>query len=169
MAEGSNLILCPYCGTLQQPAELCRACGGLFESLSQRATQIAMGPWFVRDPRQPFRPGCSYQVLKRQIASGRIRASSVLRGPTTHQFWRRARAVPGVAHLLGYCYQCGQQVKPTARVCPHCEVAFMEVLERNELGLQYPTDASAAKAQQELDRQLAQSSVEQPQAPNRNT
>src|SRR5690606_19138933 len=80
--EERQLVLCPYCGRTQFNTERCEACGGLFEPLSRMATQIAMGPWFIRDKAQPFKPGCSYETLKRMIQRGAIHANTVIRGPT---------------------------------------------------------------------------------------
>jgi len=131
-------------------------CGGLFEPLSRMATQIAMGPWFVRDPRQPFMPGLSYETLARKIQSGRIKPNSVLRGPTTRQFWALARHTPGVAHRLGYCHACGAHVDPNVSRCPACDARFQgEVGKRNELGLNYPSPAQLKAAKQKLQRERA--------------
>jgi hypothetical protein len=155
MQEPTRLVLCPYCG-LAQPVvrQCCVACGGYFEPLSRHATQIGMGPWFVRDPSHPFRPGCSYEVLRRRIEAGKIDATTVLRGPTTRQFWAVAMNVPGVAHLLGYCHACSQQVEPSLKVCLHCSAQFRSVPHRNEMGLLYPTAQRAAAAAGALERQV---------------
>ena len=148
-----KLILCPYCGHTQTPRDKCVNCNGLFEPLSRRATQIAMGPWTVRDKAQPFRPGCSYEVLKKMIAAGKIGPTTIIRGPTTRQFWSIARNVPGVAHLLGYCHGCGKHVpKEGINACPHCGVPFKAVRQRNELGLQFPHRRAAEAAQRTLNR-----------------
>jgi hypothetical protein len=129
----------------------------LFEPLSRKATQIAMGPWYLRDLRNPFRPGCSYEVLRRMIATGKIKPTTVLRGPTTRQFWSIARNIPGVAHLLGYCHACGLHVdaQNLPDRCPQCNASFKKVRQRNELGLQFPTRQDAEAAQRALDRELA--------------
>jgi len=132
---GTKLVICPYCGEAQPIGERCRACGGLFESLSRQATHNAMGPWFVRDPERPFRPGCSYETLVQMIERGQITKYSIVRGPTTRQFWTVARHVPGVAHLLGYCHACDGRVDPHDHGCPHCGVPFGAYLDRNYLGL----------------------------------
>ncbi len=155
MAEKEKFILCPYCGHMQpgEDSRRCDECGGLFEPLSRRATQIAMGPWYIRDKSKPFRPGCSYEVLHRQIKAGRIKPTSILRGPTTRQFWSVARNVPGVSHLLGYCHRCGAHVKPTDTTCSECGEPFVAVNERNELGLLYPTGKEAAAAMRALERE----------------
>ena len=155
-AHAPKVVLCPYCGQTQTPSHKCNACGGLFEPLSRRATQIAMGPWFLRDKHQPFRPGFSYTVLRQLITAGRISPTTVLRGPTTRQFWSIARNVPGVAHLLGYCHHCGIHVPtdPSPPNCPSCDARFKSVRQRNELGLQFPTRRAAESAQRALNRIL---------------
>lgn len=154
-AQGAKIVLCPYCGSTQAQTHQCKKCGGLFEPLSRKATQIAMGPWYIRDKANPFRPGCSYDVVKRMVEAGRIKASTVVRGPSTKQFWSVARHVPGLAHLLGYCHGCGAHVDRTDVACPKCDVLFGPILERNELGLQYPTASAARKAQKELEAEQA--------------
>lgn len=153
-SAGGRRVLCPYCGHLQTDPTRCERCKGLFEPLSRRATQIAMGPWYLRDEANPFRPGCSYETLKRQIEAGRVTANSIIRGPTTRQFWSVAYNVPGVAHLTGYCHRCNSKVNPTDPRCPSCGEAFGAVTGvRNELGLLYPTREAAEAAQRELDQE----------------
>lgn len=151
--EGTPL-LCPYCGHMQRGGERCGDCGGLFEPLSRKATQIAMGPWYIRDKDRPFRPGCSFETLKRLVEAGKLSATTVLRGPTTRQFWALGRNTPGVANLIGYCHRCGRHIAPGSADCEHCGEVFKEPTERNALGLQYETEAEAVRAQKELDRQV---------------
>ncbi len=153
MGENEKQLLCPYCGHVQAAAARCAQCGGLFESLSRSATQTTMGPWFVRDPRQPFLPGCSYEVLVRQAQVGRLTADSIVRGPTTRQFWTLARHAPGVAHLVGLCDRCGASVDPLGTACGSCGSVFVRPAQRNELGLQYPTAQAAAEAQRQIREQ----------------
>ncbi|MEM1107373.1 MAG: hypothetical protein AAGH99_01640 [Planctomycetota bacterium] len=149
-----KVVLCPYCGSTQPHGDRCVSCGGLFEPLSRRATQIAMGPWTVRNKAQPFRPGCSYEVLVGMIERGQVGPMTVLRGPTTRQFWSVARNVPGVAHLLGYCHACGAHVDPKDKRCSSCDAVFRRVRQRNELGLQFPNRRDAEAAQRSLNRLL---------------
>jgi len=157
MAEDTRKILCPYCGALNDAQQSrCSECRGLFEPLSRRATQISMGPWYIRDKRHPFRPGCSYETLKKQIEAGRVKPTTVLRGPTTHQFWSLAMNTPGVAHLVGYCHACGAHVTPGAARCPQCSERFKADESRNELGLAYRTKTEAQLAQQALDKEVEQ-------------
>ncbi|MEM1355349.1 MAG: hypothetical protein AAGH88_10750 [Planctomycetota bacterium] len=154
-AEANDkLVLCPYCGHAQFGGDRCQVCQGLFEPLSRRATQIAMGPWYIRDKNNPFRPGCSYDIIKKMAQSGNLKSKTVMRGPTTKQFWSIARNVPGVSHLIGYCYQCGAHVSPMDSRCGVCSAVFTEVRNRNELGLAYKTDEEAARAQGVLEAEL---------------
>lgn len=161
MKQEPQIILCPYCGHVQTVPETaavpdqCDECKGLFEPLSRRATQISMGPWFIRDKKNPFRPGCSYEVLAKMAKNNRIRPTTVMRGPSTKQFWSVARNVPGIAHLLGYCHHCSAKVEPTATSCTACNAKFEEPKERNELGLAYRTTQEAAAAQRALEKEIA--------------
>lgn len=154
--EGSSVsgrpkvVLCPYCGHAQAAQDRCEACGGLFEPMSRMATQIAMGPWFIRDKANPFRPGCSFETLERLINNGKIVPTTVIRGPSTHQFWSVARNIPGIAHLVGYCHACGAHVNPNAKECPECGAKFNQRFKRDAMGLQYPSTATVEAAQKRL-------------------
>lgn len=154
MTDQNKYILCPYCGHPQSLADQCASCNGVFEPLSRKATQIAMGPWFIRDRNMPFRPGCSFEVLKKQIETGRVKPNTVLRGPTTHQFWSVARNTPGISHLLGYCHECNSSVSPSDTSCHSCKTKFVVPSTRNELGLLYPTQAQADRAQTVLQKAI---------------
>ena len=149
-----KLILCPYCGHAQFGGERCQACAGLFEPLSRRATQLAMGPWQVRDKNNPFRPGCCYDIIKSMAKAGKIKNTTVMRGPTTRQFWSVARNVPGVAHLIGYCHACGNHVSPSDAKCGECSAIFQEPRDRNALGLAYKTDEEAEIGKTMLDAEI---------------
>ena len=131
----TKLLICPYCGETQRESPRCITCAGLLEPLSRQATHNAMGPWFIRDESKPYHPGCSYETLVKLIDRGQVGKYSILRGPTTRQFWTIARHIPGVAHLLGYCHQCDEEVQPSDHGCPKCGALFGAWLERNHLGL----------------------------------
>lgn len=149
-----KLILCPYCGHAQYGGDRCQACAGLFEPLSRRATQLAMGPWQVRDKHNPFKPGCCYDIIKKLASAGKIKPTTVMRGPTTRQFWSVARNVPGVAHLIGYCHQCGHHVSPSDSKCGECHAIFQEPRERDTLGLTYKTDEEVEMGQAMLQAEI---------------
>ncbi len=128
-------IVCPYCGSVTPDSGRCGQCNGRFDPLSRQATQNQMGPWEIRDDRVPFRPGCSYATLAKLIEQGVIGSETVLRGPSTRQFWMLAKHTPGVAHKLGVCHNCQSSVKPNAFSCPGCEATFEVERDRQHLGL----------------------------------
>lgn len=135
-AENVPTEVCPYCG-VEIRAELpqCPRCTGKLDEFNRRLIQQHLGPWYVRLPRMVFRPGCSYTVVKDLVRRGVIEADTIVRGPTTRQYWMYAKDTPGVAHLLGLCHACGQWVESTARACPHCSREFPSPEHRNYLGL----------------------------------
>lgn len=127
-------VLCPYCGGSATGGR-CEHCGGLFEPLSMQATQNEMGPWFIRDLANPFRPGCSHQTLRRLAERGRIAPETVLRGPTTRQFWSFARNVRGVANLLGECHNCHGPASAEEYMCRSCGAVFEAPKDRQHFGV----------------------------------
>lgn len=131
----AKLIICPYCGATQPVGDQCRECSGRFDGLSRRASHNEMGPWAIRNPDKPFSPGCSYETVVRLIEAGRIDGRTIVRGPTTRQFWTIVQRVPGLAHLVGRCHACGADVDPVAHDCPECDEPFGAYLDRNYLGL----------------------------------
>lgn len=163
---GSPMILCPYCGSLSPHAKQCNICSGWFDLLSRQRSQNAMGPWFLRDLSKPFQPGCSYATLVRMAQRGKIRPETVLRGPSTRQFWSFARQTPGVAHLLGECHACHKPVEPTSTSCANCRASFVVQDDRQTLGLSpvhlLPGDADAATIARSLGSVPASPPKEQP-------
>ncbi|HHN77316.1 MAG TPA: hypothetical protein ENK11_01400 [Phycisphaerales bacterium] len=127
--------VCPYCGGVQQHADVCEHCGAHTDPLSRQATQNEMGPWFIRDEAHPFRPGCRFETIERWVRLGRIGPETVLRGPSTNQHWTPAIRTPGVSRLLGRCHACGDEVDPGAVICAACGVSFEIVRDRQYLGL----------------------------------
>ncbi len=131
-----SLVLCPYCGNAQQaPANRCNGCGGFFDALSRKVSQQHMGPWYIRDANNPFRPGCSYETLVKMIGANKLLPDTIMRGPTTRQYWTVAWRVPGVSHLLGFCYACEKKVTKNSNFCPHCRVQFPTPNDRDMMGL----------------------------------
>ncbi|MEM1167323.1 MAG: hypothetical protein AAGI30_13660 [Planctomycetota bacterium] len=128
-------VLCPYCGAISGASDRCTECAGLFEPLSRQATQNAMGPWQVRRTESPFAPPCSFETLAKMVARGKVTPDSVVRGPTTRQFWQRARRIPGLATLFGLCHSCGAGVGANDAVCSACGAALTLAHDRNHLGL----------------------------------
>lgn len=128
-------VLCPFCGASSLRHDRCETCSGLFDPLSRQATQNHMGPWYIRDIEHPFRPGCSYAVIRAMAYRGKIGLATVVRGPTTRQFWELARRIPGIANLLGVCHACQAGASPEQPVCVSCGVSFATDEDRQYLGL----------------------------------
>ena len=154
MSSKPQAILCPYCGHTQAMADSCEACGGQFDAVSRRGVQVNMGPWWVRDTRVPFRPGFSMQAMTRLIHAGKVTADSIIKGPSTQQFWRAARSTPGVAHLLGACHHCGHRVQATDAQCPQCSAKFELPPQHDDLGLPHRSADDARQAQKQLDAEV---------------
>lgn len=128
-------LVCPYCGAVSRTIDKCGSCGGRFDPLSRQATQNAMGPWWVRGRGSPTGPGCSYRMMVSLVERGTIKRDTVVRGPTTRQFWMLAAKTPGIAHRCGLCHSCGETVDPASHACPGCGAAFPDHADRQRLGL----------------------------------
>lgn len=128
-------LICPFCGSVTPDTGRCKSCSARFDPLSRQATQNQMGPWTIRDEQSPFRPGCTYETLLRLIDQGVVRLDSVIRGPSTRQFWTLARHTPSVAHRLGVCHNCQTEVDPDAFMCPSCQASFSSERDRQHMGL----------------------------------
>jgi hypothetical protein len=128
-------VLCPYCGLIQPVTARCAGCKGLLDPESRQATQNAMGPWFVRNPAAAHHPGCSYPTLRELVRRGKVTRETILRGPTTAQFWNMAANTPGVAVLLGECHACHQPAREDEYLCRHCGVVLTPRTDRQHLGL----------------------------------
>jgi len=155
-------IICPYCGTRQSHKQTdeegtCETCGGQFDAFSRQASQNEMGPWYIRNENNPFKPGCSYQTLVRLIKRGSITEHTILRGPTTLQFWQLANTVRGISHLFGKCHTCEATVKQTATTCSTCRAQFAIKTGRQILGLSQSRDlnslAQAVANTQQMNQQ----------------
>lgn len=165
--------VCPYCGHREgAQAEACSECRGLFEPLSRIATQNAMGPWQIRDESNPFRPGCSIETLRALIRRGKLTRESVLRGPTTKQFWMRAAQIQGVANLLGVCHACAHAADASEHFCRSCGASFLAGNDRNWVGLdpvrpvpQTPPAAPLASAARAGDAEPKASPAPAPMVP----
>lgn len=131
----SPRVLCPYCGLAQAVTARCASCRGLLDAESRQATQNAMGPWYVRSEHSPHHPGCSYATLREQVRRGKVTRDTIIRGPTTRQFWSLAGNTPGVAVLMGECHACHQPAGEHEYLCRHCGVVLSPATDRQHLGL----------------------------------
>ncbi len=119
----------------QTNADTCTACHGRFDPLSRQATQNHMGPWQVRDESNPFTPGFDDAALRKLCKRGRIHLNTVVRGPTTRQFWTLASNTPVVAALLGQCHSCHAPVGEGHAACASCGADLFPPTPRDALGL----------------------------------
>jgi hypothetical protein len=87
---------------------------------TRRVTRGRIGPWYVMQSRNPAAPGMKFDVLVAFIRKGQVTARSIVRGPTTHQFWRYAAHVKGLSREFGLCYSCGIDIATESHLCPHC-------------------------------------------------
>ncbi|MBC23972.1 MAG: hypothetical protein CMJ32_08675 [Phycisphaerae bacterium] len=94
-----------------------------------------MGPWFIHHEQFQALPGISYELVVSMAQRGLIDRYTILRGPTTRQFWTVARRVPGVAHLVGYCHACDASIQVGSTQCPTCGISFDQSGQRDQLGL----------------------------------
>ena len=133
--DAPPMFVCPYCGGATRDVPRCDSCKGFLDPLSRQASQNVMGPWFIRDEVAPFRPGCSFETLVMLVRRGKVTGETILRGPSTNQFWMPARRVPGLAHKLGLCHACGGDSEPEDEICGECGVEFVIRGDRQTLGL----------------------------------
>jgi hypothetical protein len=120
--------VCPFCGTVNAVADgdpsaqaaQCPRCSMADTPATRKATKARIGPWFVRQNRNPAAPGMRFDTLLALVRRGQVTAQSVVRGPTTHQLWRFAAQVKGLSRAFGVCYSCGGSVEPDATLCSHC-------------------------------------------------
>jgi hypothetical protein len=114
--------VCPFCGT-QRETDVgpCLHCSLEDTPTTRSATRTKLGPWYVLQSRNPSAPGMNFATLMVLVQKGRVTARSVVRGPTTGQFWRHAAKVKGVSREFGLCWNCGGDVAKNARACPSCK------------------------------------------------
>src|SRR5690606_20596591 len=124
-----------YCGAVTADARRCSACGGHLDPLSRQATQDTMGPWHIHDSAQPFRPGCSFATVRKMLERGQIARRTILRGPTTRQFWTFADLTPAVAELLGVGPTCHARAGPATFRGAACGASFTRDTDRQRVGL----------------------------------
>lgn len=140
--------ICPCCGDVTD-ADECAGCGTVFAP-PDKTTRITWGPWCLRDPKRPFQAGISFDELRYRITTGGVVASTILRGPSTYQFWSIARNVPGISHLVGHCHACEGKADASQNRCPSCRAPFAVSFPPDLFGLMFPTSVDLAEARQRL-------------------
>jgi hypothetical protein len=113
--------VCPFCGAIRDEAEgVCPRCTMENTASTRQTTKSRLGPWYVLQTRNPAAPGMKFDTLLAFVRKGRVKARSIVRGPTTQQLWRFAAHVKGLSREFGVCYSCGDSIERSATVCPHC-------------------------------------------------
>jgi hypothetical protein len=114
--------VCPFCGT-QRDSDVgpCMHCSLEDTPTTRSATRSKLGPWYVLQSRNPSAPGMNFATLMVLVQKGRVTARSVVRGPTTGQFWRHAAKIKGLSREFGLCWNCGGDVTKNARACASCK------------------------------------------------
>ena len=113
--------VCPFCGAVNETLEgPCPNCTMSNTAETRKATKSRIGPWYVLQSRNPAAPGMKYETLLGFVRKGRVKARSIVRGPTTHQLWRFACQVKGLSREFGLCYSCGGSIERDAQLCPQC-------------------------------------------------
>jgi hypothetical protein len=118
----SGKHVCPFCGA-QRETDIgsCPNCSLEDSPTTRSATRSKLGPWYVLQSRNPSAPGMNFATLMVLVQKGRVTARSIVRGPTTGQFWRHAARVKGVSREFGLCWSCGGDVAKNARACAACK------------------------------------------------
>ena len=118
--------VCPFCGLTREITEEfdastpCPRCTLADTPTTRNATKARIGPWHVRQVRNPWAPGMRFETLLALVKRGQVTKDSIVRGPTTHQLWKRASEIKGLSREFGLCHSCGGDIEKTAGLCPHC-------------------------------------------------
>ncbi len=117
-------VVCPFCAHIRTDAGgSCPKCTMEDTASTRRSTGERIGPWFVLQRKNPTAPGLRLSVLLTLARRGHVTPKSIVRGPTTGQFWRYAAQVKGLSRVFGLCWHCGSGVSPDASTCPKCRSA----------------------------------------------
>ncbi len=125
VSDKTNGYVCPFCGLEGEGSEHdelmpCVRCGIMDSAATRKATKQRIGPWHVRQSKNPWAPGMRWETLISLVRRGQVTATTIVRGPTTHQLWKRATRVKGLSREFGLCYSCGESIEKDANLCSHC-------------------------------------------------
>jgi hypothetical protein len=134
MSASSTTQICPYCGraAADSPGP-CPNCGMQDTPTTRAATTARVGPWFVRQERNPGAPGMNFATLLSLVRKGQVTRESVVRGPTTQQLWTLADRVKGLSREFGTCWSCAEDISRGTNLCPHCQKLQEPPLDPNTL------------------------------------
>ncbi len=114
---------CVYCGqVIERSSDRCPHCLTSFSFAVRQASRETVGDWYYLDPRNPSGRGVTFETLIKMIEKGRLKADSIVRGPTTHHDWTYAGEAPRLAKYLGMCPHCFAEAKPEETFCTSCQL-----------------------------------------------
>ncbi len=120
----ARIWVCPFCAYVRENADAggaCPKCTLDDTPANRRATAQKIGPWFVLQYSNPTAPGMKYSILMMLASRGKITPASIVRGPTTQQYWTTAGQVRGLSRLFGLCWHCQLKLSSITSICPHCD------------------------------------------------
>src|SRR5437868_9732919 len=83
-----DVHVCPFCGLTHEinedfdPTTPCPRCTLADTSTTRNATKARIGPWHVRQVRNPWAPGMRFETLLALVKRGQVTKDSIVRGPT---------------------------------------------------------------------------------------
>lgn len=118
---------CVYCGLLiPRSSDRCPECRTSYSLAVRRASRDIEGPWFYLESRNPSNRGVDFGTMLKLVEKGRLKADSVVRGPTTHQDWMYAAETPLLSKHLGICCHCFASASPRDAYCATCRRSLDE-------------------------------------------
>ena len=118
---------CAYCGqVIPRDSPRCPHCRTAFSAAVRQAYREAVGPWFYLVAKNPSGRGVTFETLVKLVEKGRVKADSIVRGPTTRQDWLYAAETPRLSKYLGLCPHCFGEATPDLTYCTHCQLNMNE-------------------------------------------
>ena len=142
----------------------CPRCGMQDSAETRQSTTARIGPWFVRQGKNPSAPGMRFETLLALVKRGQVSPGSIVRGPTTQQLWKFAGQAKGLSREFGLCHHCGGAIETSATICPACS-RMQEPPVNPDVFLEN-TATAAAKPQIPKPAAAQPSRLQTPPAPN---
>lgn len=158
---------CVYCGqVIERSSGRCPHCRTSFSLAVRQASRETVGDWYYLDPRNPSGRGVMFETLIKMIEKGRLKADSIVRGPTTHHDWTYAAETPRLAKYLDMCPHCFAEAKPEETFCTSCQLNMNTRPADPRPGI--PPELVTEpfhKAAYEMEEKLAEAAAETVEAP----
>jgi tetratricopeptide (TPR) repeat protein len=148
---------CVYCGILiPRDSDRCPECKTSYSAAVRRASREVEGPWYYLESRNPSNRGVGFHTMLKLIEKGRLRRSSIVRGPTTHQDWMFAAETPLLSKHLGVCPHCFAPARGDQEYCDTCYRQLDERPARLKAGVDAPGAESHFPERDALEAHLAE-------------